>query len=237
MSSFRNAVKRKTHKERSQPYSRLQLGLLEKHKDYVERSKLAHEKKDKLQKLKVAASFRNPEEYKKAMVHSKLNEKGQHVEEEKPISAKEVFTNQTHNIAYLETMRSQERKCIEKLRQNLHLISTTSATASHKFFVETEDEAKRLENDIEFQKKCQFRTSDLFKKDSINSEDIKEADKETRKSYKELEQRVKRYEELTRIIGNIRTSKNLNQGGERSLVKEAENGRAPIYKWKTVRKR
>ena len=50
MSSLRNAVKRVTHKERSQPRARNHLGLLEKKKDYQRRAKDFHFKTDLLTK-------------------------------------------------------------------------------------------------------------------------------------------------------------------------------------------
>ncbi|TYJ05407.1 hypothetical protein E1A91_A12G162200v1 [Gossypium mustelinum] len=46
MSSLRNAISRRAHKERAQPSSRKNIGFLEKHKDYVVRTKAFHKKEE-----------------------------------------------------------------------------------------------------------------------------------------------------------------------------------------------
>ena len=66
--SLRNVVKRKTHKERSQPKARKNFGLLEKKKDYKLRAQDYHKKEDRLKKLRLQASLRNPDEFYFKMV-------------------------------------------------------------------------------------------------------------------------------------------------------------------------
>ncbi|KAH8049402.1 hypothetical protein JL722_11933 [Aureococcus anophagefferens] len=63
MSSLRNAVKRKTHKERSQPAARKHLGLLEKHSDYKLRADNYHKKQERIKTLSRKASERNEDEF------------------------------------------------------------------------------------------------------------------------------------------------------------------------------
>eukprot|EP00505_MAST-04D_sp_SCG-Rhode-Island_P006464 Stramenopile-MAST_4_protein_6464 len=55
MSSLRNAVKRKTHKERAQPSKRAKFGLLEKSKDYRLRARDYRRKKGRIRVLKEKA--------------------------------------------------------------------------------------------------------------------------------------------------------------------------------------
>ena len=71
MSSLRNAMKRREHKERAQPASRKRFGLLEKHKDYVERARDYNKKKKRIKSLKEKAMNRNPDEFYFNMVNSK----------------------------------------------------------------------------------------------------------------------------------------------------------------------
>ena len=55
MSSLKKAMNsaRKVHKERSQPAKRAKLGLLEKHKDYVQRARNFHAKEKRILALQV----------------------------------------------------------------------------------------------------------------------------------------------------------------------------------------
>ncbi|QCD92193.1 U3 small nucleolar RNA-associated protein 11 [Vigna unguiculata] len=63
MSSLRNSIPSRAHKERSQPSARKKFGLLEKHKDYVQRAKAFHKKEDTLRKLREKAANRNEDEF------------------------------------------------------------------------------------------------------------------------------------------------------------------------------
>ncbi|OIW22094.1 U3 small nucleolar RNA-associated protein 11 [Coniochaeta ligniaria NRRL 30616] len=63
MSSMRNAVHRRSHRERAQPEERKRLGLLEKHKDYSLRAKDYNKKKEQLKSLRQKAADRNEDEF------------------------------------------------------------------------------------------------------------------------------------------------------------------------------
>ncbi|KAI0384026.1 U3 small nucleolar RNA-associated protein 11 [Hypomontagnella monticulosa] len=63
MSSLRNVVDRRVHRERAQPKERQRLGLLEKHKDYSLRAKDFNKKKAQLRALRQKAADRNEDEF------------------------------------------------------------------------------------------------------------------------------------------------------------------------------
>lgn len=64
-SSVRKATSifRGKKKERSQPAKRAKLGLLEKHKDYVERARNFHAKEKRILALQAKADMRNTDEF------------------------------------------------------------------------------------------------------------------------------------------------------------------------------
>jgi hypothetical protein len=63
MSSLRNSLHRRNHKERSQLSHRERFGILEKHKDYVLRARDYHSKQDRIQRLRQKAADRNKDEF------------------------------------------------------------------------------------------------------------------------------------------------------------------------------
>ena len=119
MSSMRNAIPRRSHRERPQPYSRTKHGLLEKRKDYVLRSQDYKRKQATLKRLSEKASERNPDEFYYGMVHGRTVN-GVPVAnrpESKALSVKEVRPLKMQDAAYLRTIRNIERRKIEKLRE------------------------------------------------------------------------------------------------------------------------
>ena len=73
MSSLRNSLHRRNHKERSQLAHRAKFGILEKHKDYVLRAKDYHSKQERIKILRRKAADRNKDEFYFGMVNQRTN--------------------------------------------------------------------------------------------------------------------------------------------------------------------
>ncbi len=69
--AFKKALHTRAHRERSQPSNRTKLGLLEKHKDYVERARDYHAKERQIKGLRIKASQRNPDEFHHGMIRAR----------------------------------------------------------------------------------------------------------------------------------------------------------------------
>ncbi|KAI8821618.1 small-subunit processome [Fimicolochytrium jonesii] len=124
MSSLRNAVQRRNHKERSQLSSRENRGLLEKHKDYVLRARDYNRKQKTLKTLRQKASFKNPDEFYFGMVNAKTR-KGVHTltrEREQQFDHEFLKLLKTQDVGYVNYQKSLNAKKIEKLRSGLHFL-------------------------------------------------------------------------------------------------------------------
>ena len=124
MSALRNAVKRKTHKERSQPGDRRKFGLLEKKKDYVLRARDFHKKEDAIKALKTKAAYRNPDEFYFGMERNRTKD-GVHVgraDESNKYTAEELALMKTQDVKYVALKASVEAKKAAKLKANLHRV-------------------------------------------------------------------------------------------------------------------
>lgn len=116
---MRNAIPRRSHRERPQPHSRTKRGLLEKRKDYVLRSQDYKRKQSTLKRLTEKAAERNPDEFYFAMVNERT-QNGVAIADRpgsKSLSVKEAKPLKMQDGAYLRTMRNIERKRIERLRE------------------------------------------------------------------------------------------------------------------------
>jgi U3 small nucleolar RNA-associated protein 11 len=150
MSSLRNAVKRVTHKERSQPRARNHLGLLEKKKDYQRRAKDFHFKTDLLTKMKERASMRNPDEFYFGMKNTQMKD-GKHKktlqasnkEKEALIGADAVRIMKDQDLSYIRMQKQKDAKKIERLQANLHHLESTKR--KHVVFVESDDAATNFD--------------------------------------------------------------------------------------------
>lgn len=143
MASLRNAIPRKTHKERAAPANRKHFGLLEKKKDYIERARDYQRKVKTIVDLKKKATERNPDEFYFGMLNSKTN-RGVHEATRKTgnetLSHAEICLLKDQDLTYLRMKQKQDEKKAERLQENLHLLLDKPMN-KHTVFLESESAA------------------------------------------------------------------------------------------------
>jgi len=164
--ALKDAVKKRTHKERSQPGARQKFGLLEKKKDYLLRARDFHKKERAIRTLRRKAEERNPDEFYYAMEKARTKD-GVHVApsaEANAYSQEELRLMKTQDVGYL-TMKSQtERRKVERARESLHMLTageaggkgamtaTTATTAkkNHTIFVDSDEDVGNFDVSAHF---------------------------------------------------------------------------------------
>ncbi|KAL8783142.1 MAG: hypothetical protein Q9213_004834 [Squamulea squamosa] len=156
MSSMRNAVQRRNHKERAQPANREKWGILEKHKDYSLRAKDYNEKKKRLKILRNKAAERNPDEFSYGMLSSKTDKHGRKIQDRGNVSLSQdaVKLLKTQDAGYIRTVIQQTRRTRERMEQEYLLVTggkvkvlggnTGSETGNHVIFADDLEEQQSL---------------------------------------------------------------------------------------------
>ncbi|KAK4502199.1 hypothetical protein PRZ48_005624 [Zasmidium cellare] len=117
MSSMRNAVQRRNHRERAQPTERSKWGLLEKRKDYKLRATDHKNKVAKISALKAKASERNEDEFYFGMMKG-ADRRSQRAEGSgagRSLDQEVVALMKTQDVGYLRTMLQRVRRERERV--------------------------------------------------------------------------------------------------------------------------
>ncbi|KAI9899363.1 hypothetical protein N3K66_005824 [Trichothecium roseum] len=164
MSSMRNAVQRRPHRERAQPLERRRLGLLEKHKDYSLRAKDHNKKKAQLKALRAKATERNDDEFYFGMLSrrgpgQKITSdsgrkwdgtaKGARDGNAGSMSVEAARLLKTQDLGYVRTMRQVARKEVTRLEERVVLARGFDRLDEDEDDGE-EDDDEEMEGDDEF---------------------------------------------------------------------------------------
>ncbi|KAK2743773.1 hypothetical protein FQN57_004710 [Myotisia sp. PD_48] len=151
MSSMRNAVQRRVHRERAQPAAREKWGILEKHKDYSLRAKDYNLKKAQLQRLREKVRDKNPDEFAYGMMSERSQTHGKHgTRESKALSHATVQLLKTQDAGYLRTVGERVRRQLDKAKDEVNLqqalkgMRMGTAGGSKTVFVDSVEEQQKL---------------------------------------------------------------------------------------------
>ncbi|KAL1836717.1 hypothetical protein VTJ49DRAFT_4743 [Mycothermus thermophilus] len=136
MSSLRNSIQRRAHRERAQPLERQRLGLLEKKKDYQKRARDYAKKQQVLKSLRQKAADRNEDEFYFGMLSRKgpgsAVTRGKSftgtVDADRGNRAMDVDTVRllkTQDLGYVRTMRNVAAREVKELEERWVLAGGT----------------------------------------------------------------------------------------------------------------
>ncbi len=258
-STLRNAVKRVTHKERAQPSDRKKFGLLEKHKDYIERARDFQNKQKYITNLRKKAAERNPDEFYHHMHNSKVIN-GKHVElkKNKELDQDTIDLLKSQDMGYIVYKKSVDDKKVAKLKENIHLIGDFKPK-KHTLFIdegsdlEAFDVAKHFNTRPELLERAYNRpTNELLEKVAEESPEMLNAmvvaatsNKKNKRSAElaELKQRAKRAKRLESAMAALHVQRNLTMGKgtkkkitlTKTVGKQKKEKEVTVYKWKRQR--
>ncbi|KAL4970482.1 rRNA-processing protein UTP11 [Aspergillus stella-maris] len=127
MSSMRNAVQRRNHRERGQLQGREKWGILEKHKDYSLRAKDYTQKKQKIKRLEEKVRDRNPDEFAFGMMSSHSGAKGKHGTGMRDSATAQGLSHdaikllKTQDAGYLRTVGERVRRALVKAEEEVRV--------------------------------------------------------------------------------------------------------------------
>jgi len=293
MSSLRNAVKRITHKERSQPQARAHLGILEKKGDFIKRAQNYHAKTKQMTILRSKASQKNPDEFYFGMQSNGMKD-GKHTktiearnkELEHLIGGDAVRIMKDQDLSYIRMQIQKDQSQVKKLEARLHMLGgdqnqdfdfdlelnsektadTKEGKRKHTIFVKDSKQVQDFDVATHFDtvpelvhrefnrpkistllQNAQSRQgSKELMTNSMTKKQLKKHRKEQKRSakiiarernlaYKELEGRKKRIEALGLAESHLMTDKLVQSKGRKRKIKEAEDGKPAVYKWRRKR--
>ena len=249
--TMRNAVKRITHKERAQPHNRKKFGLLEKHKDYIERAHHHHKKRDYMKTLKNKAAERNPDEFYFKMNNTEVKGGIHRDIDNGSLDTDTVKLLKTQDLGYLVHKAAKDTRKIEKMKNNLHMVGD-EAPKKHVIFVDSQREVEEFDVEKHFDTAPELvdraynrpRKETLEKGIYVGSKDegayitrkrVRKALEEKEKSYDELNKRIKRAKKLNMATKCLILQRNLMGKGSKKKLADAERGKPAVFKWKRQR--
>ncbi|RLV95215.1 U3 small nucleolar RNA-associated protein 11 [Spathaspora sp. JA1] len=246
MAKLVHNVQKKQHRERSQTSSRAKYGLLEKKKDYKLRAADYHKKQAALKALKEKAKLHNPDEYYHSMTKRHTDDRGILVADRdvEDLSNDQIKLLKTQDINYIRTIRLNEQKKIERdLQSKLfegsgkHTVFVDSVTEQQEFspaeFFNTDESlVNNRENRLRLQ---QLYDNTGVISDKLEVEVKDKVDSEKVKSYKVLQRRLKKEQDLKKVeLIMSNKLETMKKGNKKKIVDQ--DGKVQ-FKWKNQRKR